>query len=258
MPKRKPSKRAATKSKPVKRSPGGKQTAPAKAKSADEKSRDYRSVRQQLYDTLCDRIAKGQVYKAADIKQVRLLGAEINKEDVPSETPSDLVETGKEAAIYCGTSQRVITDHVQKGKLKRHKDGSFDKSELNKWLERYGKKETGDDGKSDTLKTQIDKAELRYRLAKARKEERLADEAEGIVVKWADVEAQWGERIRVVTSSLDKLPDRLPAILVGRTREEMHEILKDEIREFRASFRRKGQYCPECKRTKGKRNGANA
>ena len=200
-----------------------------------------------LYDTLCERIRKGELRKPPEIKQWRLLKAEIEKDENGAETPSDLVETGKEAAIYCGTSQRVITDHVQKGKLKRHKDGSFDKAELNKWLERYGKKETAGDGQCDTLKVQIDKAELRYRLAKARKEERLADEAEGIVVKWADVEAQWGERIRIVTSSLEKWSDRLPALLLGRPREEMHEIIKAEVRDVRIAFASKGRYCPEGK-----------
>lgn len=198
-----------------------------------------------LYDTLCERIRKGELRKPPEIKQWRLLKAEIEKDENGAETPSDLVETGKEAAIYCGTSQRVITDHVQKGKLKRHKDGSFEKAELNKWLERYGKKETGDDGKSDTLKTQIDKAELRYRLAKARKEERLADEAEGIVVKWVDVEAQWVERVRIVTGGLDKLADRLTPLLVGRTHEEIYAIIKSETRGFGADFDRHGRYCPE-------------
>ena len=85
-----------------------------------------------------------------------------------------------------------------------------------------------------------------YWAAKAEREKIALSREKGAMVAWSEVEAGWSERVRVVASGLEAWSDRLPALLVGRSREEIHGVIKAEVRELRQRFSMKGRYCPEC------------
>lgn len=64
------------------------------------------------------------------------------------------------------------------------------------------------------------------------------------LIAFKDVREQWVARIGVVTSALNAFANRLPAILVGKTRNEMADILKSEVKNLRRSFVKHGKYTP--------------
>jgi hypothetical protein len=80
----------------------------------------------------------------------------------------------------------------------------------------------------------------RYKLSKIERRQR-----EGSLVTWAEVEKQWAARVALVIGGLGNLRDRLPAILQGRTRDEMYQIIKEEIGYFRDQYAKGGTYCPQ-------------
>ena len=90
-----------------------------------------------------------------------------------------------------------------------------------------------------------DQADLRYRLAKAEKEEYLVKQLKGHVVAKEEIYPVWAARVAVVTDGLNALIDRLPPLLEGKSRAEIQDILRDEIWSIRDSYAREGEYCPQ-------------
>ena len=135
----------------------------------------------------------------------------------------------------------MISYHGTRGNIKANKDGTFDRSELDRFLATKGgrrkKAAAGIDDKSD-------KAMLRYREAKARREEMLVSQLEANLASWEEVEAQWRERVVIVTSGLEAFKNRLPGILVGKSRRDIQDVLEEEIKLLREAYSTDGKYCP--------------
>ena len=69
----------------------------------------------------------------------------------------------------------------------------------------------------------------------------------GNLASWKDVEKAWCPRLIELTSSLDNLADRASGLVVGKSRDEVRDILRTEVRMFRESYARIGKYTPEVK-----------
>ena len=224
---------------------------PAK-KKPDKNQPDYEKLlatgqiaKVRLYQDLLKRIASGEQLKPSEIKLLHTLEKEIESQIDDTGKVSALLQTNLEAAEYCGFTTRMISYHLHKGNLKANKDGTFDRSELDRFLATKGgrrqKAAAGIDDKSDA-------AMLRYRVAKARREEMLVMQLEGNLASWEEVESQWRERIVIVTSGLEAFKNRLPGILVGKSRRDIQDILEEEIKLLREAYAGEGKYCPNEKK----------
>jgi len=221
---------------------------PAKRKS---KGIDGQQARQLLLDQYRQRISEKKTLRPSEIKHMRQIESELDQAagaNGAGGTPKgNVILNMDDAAAYCGTSKKTVSYHIKQGKLKQNPDGTFARAELDKWLSRYGRPSpSGEAGQCDSIREQQEKAELRYRLARAKREEILTGQLEKTLAPWEEIERGWGERILLVKSALDAYSSRLPALLVGRKREEMEEIIKGETRELFLRFSTEGRYCPEC------------
>jgi hypothetical protein len=80
----------------------------------------------------------------------------------------------------------------------------------------------------------------RYKLSKLERRQR-----EGGLVPWSEIIPAWQSRVGVVTSGLEAFADRLSPLLAGKGRDDIHAILKAEVRELRLAYARDGKYTPE-------------
>lgn len=90
----------------------------------------------------------------------------------------------------------------------------------------------------------IQDAKRRYWLARACREELKADVEKGELMRKDAVSTRWAARVTELTQGLNMLQNRLPPVLEGKTRGEMHAIVADEIHRLRDQYAREGRYCP--------------
>lgn len=239
MPKPKP-KRAAKK--PVKK----KQKARSKP-SPKKRKLSANDSKRKLYESFVSRIGRNEILKPSEIKLYRQLESELEAaagNGSGSGTRGNIFASMDEAAAYIGSSKKTVSVNIKRGRLRQNPDGTFSREELDKFLSRFGRK--GSSEEVESTRVQQEKAELRYRMARARREEILTAQLEKTLAPWEDIEREWSERVRVVAAGLEAWSDRLPALLVGRSREDIHALIKGEVKELRQRFSRAGQYCPEC------------
>ena len=194
----------------------------------------------KLYQGFSKRIAKGEQLTPAELKLFKELETEFESE-LNGEVKDDIVETYDKALEYLGVSRRTLHVHLRKGTFKQNPDGSFKKSELDTYLDKYKKQSD----KSDTTEVKKGRADLRLKIARARREELLVSELQGNLMSRDDIISVWCKRVAVVTSGLEAFADRLPPLLEGKTRHEMREILKNEVWELRNAYATTGHYTPE-------------
>ena len=71
------------------------------------------------------------------------------------------------------------------------------------------------------------------------------EEVLGKLISKDEIKKEWVGRVAVVTSGLESLAERLPLVLEGKKRDEMVDIIKEEIRELRQSYARPSTWCPD-------------
>lgn len=228
------------------------QSADSKSKKARERETIERvlsvgaAAKVKLYHSYLARIGKGETLRPSEVKHFRQLESELEAaagNGSGSGTRGNIFASMDEAAAYIGSSKKTVSVNIKRGRLRQNPDGTFSREELDKFLSRFGRKGSADEVES--TRAQQEKAELRYRLARARREEILTAQLEKTLAPWEDIEREWAERVRVVAAGLEAWSDRLPALLVGRSREDIHALIKGEVKELRQRFSRAGQYCPE-------------
>ena len=214
-------KRKATKPKPKRKPPAKRSPRPSKQSAALQ---DFER-----------RIAAGEKLKRSELAAYHELEKKRDEGEV--------VHGGQDAAKYCSTSKRILSYHIARGSLRQNPDGTFDKAELDRWLASRDRREKGPEAKKYT--DAKDKAELRYRLARARREEMLVEQMKGNLAQWKEVKSGWEGRVQVVVAGLQAWVDRLPGLLVGKGRDEIRAILKAEVRTLQENYARVGRYTPE-------------
>jgi len=243
LPKTKP-KRAAKK--PVKAVPKPKAKAKPKPRASNRPA-PANDAKRNLYESFVSRISKKEILKPSEIKLFRQLESELEAQagnGNGSGSRGNIIISMDEAAAYIGSSRKTVSVNIKRGRLRQNADGTFNREDLDKWLSRFGRK--GSSEEVESIRQQQEKAELRYRLARARREEILTAQLEKTLAPWEEVEREWRERVQLVAAGLEAWSDRLPALLIGRTREDIHKLIKGEVKELRQRFSRDGRYCPEC------------
>lgn len=194
----------------------------------------------KIYQDLTRRIADGEQLKPTEIKLFNRLESEFEAE-INGEVKDEVIDSFDDAAKYLGVSKRTVNVHLGKGTFKQNPDGTFQKSELNKYLEKYKRKPENE----KTIEIRKGRADLRLKIARARREELLVDELKENLMSKEVIATEWAKRVSLVTSGLEAFADRLPPLLEGKTREQMREILRDEVWELRNAYATVGKYCPE-------------
>ena len=84
----------------------------------------------------------------------------------------------------------------------------------------------------------------RWREERAKIAEIQRRQLEVSVIEADQVYQQWALKIAEVCNGLENLANRLPPILDGKNRDEMAEIISDEIWNLRDNYCRSGRFCP--------------
>lgn len=191
----------------------------------------------RLYQSYLMRIKNGETLTSAEIKTFKRLEKELEGGE---EKESSRIKGFGDAAVYCGVSERTISHHLKRGNLRQNPDGSFDREVLDAYLAKYGRRRIDKE-----LAHKRMAADLRYRLARAEKEETLVAQLKGELFSFAEIEEGWAWRVSEVTAAMQSLADRLPPLLVGKGRIEMAEVIRAEVWSIRDRFAREGQFTPK-------------
>lgn len=211
------------------------------------------AARIKLYNSLLRRIADGERLSAAEMRVFRDLERDISGA-IDDEDKNGRITGGIDgAAAYCGVSKRTIQYHLTKGTIRQNPDGSFDRAVLDNYMQRRGRRGApqpaaasgggGEDGENISILKE--RADLRYRLARAKREELLTQQIEGSVYSKEEVVEQWAQRVGLVTSGLNAWSVRLPPLLVGKSIDEMAAIIREEVRDLRTAYATRGKYTPK-------------
>ena len=183
-----------------------------------------------LYQSLLDRLTKGKTLKPSELKEFRRLETELESEK-PSErdprVPSSL-DNVEAAAEYAGVSIRTIRYHVTRGNLKKEPEGYFNRTEIDRWIEERKIK----DGKSKIGNEGI-RADIRFRLARARREEFIVKQLKGDLIPARTIEAQFALRAYEFSRGLDTFIKRVMhklAIKAKKPLGDVRKILEEEVR----------------------------
>ena len=117
--------------------------------------------------------------------------------------------------------------------------------ELDRFLSVKGRKRKKNAKESRSIAEEKDLADLRWRLAKARREELLVEQLNENLVPRGEIAKEWAARVGELTAGLTSLIDRLPPLLQGKDRAEIREIIFEEIWNLRDQYARDGRYSPE-------------
>lgn len=201
-------------------------------------------ARIKLYQSLLVRIKNGDTLKPAELRALNVLEKDLECQSGTNDPPK-VLKGFEEAAAYCGFSKRTLSHHVGRGNLKQNADGSFDIEELDRFLSVKGRKRKKNAKESRSIAEEKDLADLRWRLAKARREELLVEQLNENLVPRGEIAKEWASRVGELTAGLTGLIDRLPPLLQGKDRAEMREVIFEEIWNLRDQYARDGRYSPE-------------
>jgi len=192
------------------------------------------AARLKLYQTYLMKMKNGETLSRSELKAFQELEREI-------EGPKESGTLGDhiQAAEYLGISTRMLKWHRSNGNVRQNADGSFDRDELDRFIARHGKRKQDKDLAQRRLM-----ADLRYRLARAEREETLVKQLKGELFTGGEIAQGWGFRVSEVTAALQSLVDRLPPLLVDKERTEIRQIIEDEVYEIRMRFSRDGRFTP--------------
>ena len=153
------------------------------------------------------------------MKTLSLLEREIAADDDNTSTATPAKLTPKEVLGYLDISKRMLSYHTTKGNLKANSDGTYDKAELDRWAEKYRRKSKRQiPGDTLTVGEQRDLADLRYKVARAEREELVTSQLKGSLYNRDEVEAALAELILTTKKAFLLLPHAAPTLLQGKTR----------------------------------------
>lgn len=213
---------------------------------------DFDSIRRagqiakiKVYKDFIERIGQGEQLKPSELKLFHQLERELEGVfNGEAGKTSGLIGSSSEACEYLGISKRMLSYHVTKGNLGQNQDGTFEIEELQRWAQKYGRKKRKGSKFSD-IDERLSRADLRFRQARARREEMLVGQLKGTLLSQKDVADGWAKRNSNMRSSLLTLVDRLPPMVAGKSRKQITKILKDEVFYFLEQYSQDGKYCPK-------------
>lgn len=143
----------------------------------------------------------------------------------------------KDIAAAFGTTARTIRTWTAKG-MPRNSDGTYSLPSCIEWsiIESQGGPAPKGNEADDTW-LQLYRSE-RYKIAKIERKKLKGD-----LMPKDEISQQWALRLAHAKSTFMNFTDRLPPLLVGKTRENIRETLKAEIRELLTNYCKPGPNC---------------
>ena len=190
----------------------------------------------KMYQSLLMRIRSGEQLKPSEYRLLKDLEHEIEDRE---EDDDSKIRGMTEAAQYCLVSKQGLAYNLGRGNLKQNPDGSFDREELDRYLATRGRRKEDREFAQKRLK-----ADLRFKIAKAEKEEILVRRLRGELSHIDDIVAVWADRVSEVVSALEALVHRLPPLLSGKDLQEVNKIISEEVWQVFTVYARAGKFCP--------------
>ena len=199
-------------------------------------------ARLKIYQEYITRISQGEKLKLAEKKHFDEIDREFGEMSDPGKPQDNF--TANEVIEKLGISERSLKWHSSRGNLKRNKDGTYGLETIGEFEEKY-KRKKGIGGKAGSLMSQQEKADLRYRIARAEWQESNVKQIKGELIPVDEMAKEWGKRLNTLFLGIRLWTNRLSPRLEGKTRDEMMRIFEDEIYLLMKTFAEKGRYCPE-------------
>ncbi len=220
-------------------------------KTIDRLMKAGKLARVRAYQNLLEMIRAGKPLKPSEMKLMERLERELSPSPVDgdAEKPPERIDGMQAAALYVGSSRRMLSYHIKKGHLRQLPDGAFERSELDRFLEKYGRK-TEEPG---SLGEQKAAADLRFRLAKAASAEVALARETGALISRDEVQSEWSSRNVELKTALLAWSNKLPPLLFGLDRREMSAVLRDEVYYLLSRFSRTGRWTPQVSGTREKK-----
>jgi hypothetical protein len=202
----------------------------------------------RLFQTLIKKIRDGKSLSATEQKTLFVLEQEFEAQTDAGVTPAKVFTSFDDAAAYCGLSKRTLSWHLKRGNLRQNPNGTFERTELDRFLASKGRKRRTQAGNAGDLAdsdygTQKDFADLRWRLARATREEMLVEQIKENLISRDEIARCWAARVAEVTAGLVALSERLPPLLAGKDHQAMREIIALEVHHLRDRYARDGKFC---------------
>lgn len=147
---------------------------------------------------------------------------------------------GMQLGQAIGKDRRTVTRWTKAG-MPRNKDKTYCLPKVIDWLLTREKETLLAD---QAMAGSADSPALeRYRLARAETAELDLQVKRESLIPIDDVHRQWALRVAEVAAGLEVLADRMPPLLVGKSREEMRTVIDGEVWRLRDVYSRNGKYC---------------
>ncbi|MBF0497149.1 MAG: hypothetical protein HQK58_11345 [Deltaproteobacteria bacterium] len=148
-------------------------------------------------------------------------------------------KTQEDAASYLSLSQPAISKAVKAGRLAQQPDGAYLRVDLDDYLTKSPKRPKADD--EIDLDHRIKEAELRYKVAKADREELIVAGIRKNLIPVDEIGEMMRARVAEVKNGLEGLKNRLAPACAGKPVEEIAEIIDEGVYDFLKSFAKRGR-----------------
>jgi len=150
---------------------------------------------------------------------------------------SDFIYDAGNIGKFFGVTARTVQKWVSLKGCPRLRHGVYDLKAVHEWwLENV----RGDDKASSP---EIEDAKLEYWKWKARREKISVQKLREQLLDRKDVARQWALRVGEVTAGLNMLKDRLPPLIMGKSRRDVALVVEHEVMRLREAYARRGEHC---------------
>jgi len=154
------------------------------------------------------------------------------------ETGGELISCEEISRIY-GVSRQMVSYNVTRGYLTQMPNGRYRKDDVEKWLADRGR---GKSRRAPSVSSdEIKKADLRYRKARADREEVLVKQLKGMLLSKADVEKAFTDRAYELRGQMLMMSRRIAHEIAAQCMVDMKqvaEITDNEVRRWMTDYSR--------------------
>lgn len=186
------------------------------AKIDDEILSNGQNAKLVLYQTLTKRINDGEHLNAQEIKRFQELHDEFSR----GRDESEICKTIADAARYADVNERRIRyamREAKRNKLRQNADGTFDKSEIDRWLAHSKPADPGGKKKKDD-------PDRRYREARAREKELIVRRLRGELIPRDEVVELFAARMHEFSKALQLLARRVSLRVAAKSKKQYQEV----------------------------------
>lgn len=206
------------------------------AKIDDEILSEAENAKLVLYQDFINRINAGEKLNAQEIKRFEELDLYFKR----ARDETEICKTVMDAARYLGVGERKIryaVKEAKRNKLRQNNDGTFDKSELDRWFAVGGAK---DARKAAEKKGHVE-AERKYRELRAEEKELIVRRLRGELIPREEVERLLTARAHEFAKALQLLARRISFRCAAKSKkqyQEVFDIIESEINAILATYSR--------------------